>query len=301
MRFKRYLIATTLIAANIFAGAAATAEGWRDKFPQIRLSVLSTENAEGMRKWDKFADYLGEQLKTKIVLRPSVDYAGTVEAFRAKHVEIAVQGGAAYAQTWLATNGNIEPLAEPARNGDQTGYWSTILVKSDSPYRSIDDLKGRSIVFPDPNSTSGFEIPTYYLRKEGKNYEKFFSRSGFAGNHEVAVMAVFNGTYDAVATWYNSPTRNSSSRMSEKGMFPPGSMRSIWLSPKIEEIAFTTRADLPDEFKSELRTALLELPKKHPELLKELGDWDNVVTSSHEKYQSLLDVMKENLMKRKGK
>lgn len=300
MYMKQLLKTVILIAAISAIAPVAMADEWRQAIPEIRMSVLSTENAEGMRKWDKFASYLQEELKTKVVLRPSVDYAGTVEAFRAKHVEIAVQGGAAYVQTWLATNGNVEPLAQPARDGDQTGYWSTILVKADSAYKSIDDLKGKSIVFPDPNSTSGFEIPTFYLRKEGKDFGKFFSRNGFAGNHEVAVMAVYNGTYDSVATWYNSPTRNSSTRMSEKGMFPPNSMRSIWISPKIEEIAFTVRGDLPNDFKTDLKTALLALPKKKPELLKELGDWDSVVASSHEKYQSLLEVMSENLKKRKG-
>lgn len=281
--------------------SASNAEDWREKVPEVRISVRSNENAEGMSKWNAFVDYLQTELKQKVVLHQSADYAGTVEALRAKRLEVAVLGGAAYVQAWIATNGNIQPLAQPARNGTETGYYSAVLVKADSSFKSIDDLKGHSIAFPDPNSTSGFEVPTYFLRKEGKDYKSFFSRNGFAGNHESAVMAVANGTYDAAATWQTTPGYNNADQMATKGLIPAGAMRSVWVSPKIEENAHAVRGDLPDSFKADLKNALLTLPKKHPEILKAIGNYDNMVPADHEKFAALLEMIQENLKARRGK
>jgi phosphonate transport system substrate-binding protein len=276
----------------------ATAADWRDTIPEVRLSVRTNENAEGMSKWKAFGAYLEKELGQKVIMRPSADYAGTVEALRAKRLEVAVLGGAAYVEAWLATNGNIEPLAQPSREGT-TGYYSTILVKADSPFKTVDDLKGHSIAFPDPNSTSGFQVPTYFLRKDGMDYRKFFSRSGFAGNHESAVMSVINGTYDSAATWYTNATRDNGTQMADKGLIPRGAMRSIWISPKIEENAYVVRKDLPEDFKVAVKNALLSMPKKAMDVLQGIGGYDDMVPSSHDMYAPLVEMIQDNLKARR--
>lgn len=39
------------------------------------------------------------------------------------------------------------------------GYHSVVIVKADSPYKTLDDLKGKAFGFADPDSTSGYLIP----------------------------------------------------------------------------------------------------------------------------------------------
>lgn len=298
MPVKKLLLVMTA-GLSLFASANARADDWRETIPEVRLSVRAVENAEGMSKWKEFVTYLQNELRQKVVLRQSTDYAGTVEALRAKRLEVAILGGAAYVQAWLATNGNIQPLAQPAQKGDNTAYYGVVLVKADSPFKTIDDLKGRSIAFPDPNSTSGFEVPTYFLRKEGKDYKTFFSRTGFAGNQESGVMAVANGTYDAAATWQTRPGLNNADQMAKKGLIPPGSMRVVWTSPKIEENAYAVRGDLPESFKADLKEALLTLPKKRPDILALIGGYDNMVPSDHSKFAPLLEMIQENARARR--
>ena len=299
--YRKILIVSAFLGTSILTAASSSAADWREEIPEVRISVRSNENAEGMSKWSAFVAYLEAELKQKVVLHQSTDYAGTVEALRGKRLEVAVLGGAAYAQAWQATNGNIEPVAQPARNKTDTGYYSVLLVKADSPYKTVEDLKGKSVAFPDPNSTSGFEVPAYFLRKEGKDYKNFFLRHGFAGNHESAVMAVLNGTYDAAATWQTSVGNNNADQMANKGLLPKGSMRTVWVSPKIEENAYAVRKDLPERFKADFKAALMALPEKHPEILQAVGGYDNMVVADHTKFEPLLEMIQENQKARRGK
>ncbi len=302
MKRRKFLTASTGAAMAVLPLTSARAQDWRQQVPEIRFSVRANENAEGMSRWNVLGQYLELELKQKVTVRPAADYAGTVEALRSRRLEIALLGGAGYAQAWINTNGNVEPLVQIAGPDGDTGYYSMIVVKADSPFQTIDDLRGKKIVFPDPNSTSGFQVPTFFLRHEGRDHRTFFSQSGFAGNHENAVMSVFNGTYDAAATWFTTEERTNVTRMIAKNMIPRGSMRMVWRSPKIEGDAFVARADLPPAFKAAYREALLALPQKAPEVLRALGDgtFTGMVATSHEHYSPLIEMTRENLAARRG-
>ncbi|KJC50619.1 hypothetical protein UB31_12300 [Bradyrhizobium sp. LTSP849] len=276
---------------------AKAADDWRTQFPEIRFSVRPNENAEGMSRWGEMAEYLASALRTKVVVRQTTDYAGTIEALRSKRLELAYLGAAGYAQAWLVTQANVEPIAAVVAAGGDTGYYSMIIVKSDSNYRTVDDLQGKTLAYTDPNSTSGFEVPSFFLRKEGKDPSKFFAKTGFAGTHENAVMAVYNGTYDAAATWYTAETRTNVTRMESKGLIPPNAVRLVWKSPKIEGDVFTARSDLPSSMRLDIQKALLDLPKADPALLKRLGDgtYEGIVTITHDDYVPIVTMIRENL------
>ena len=73
-------------------------------------------------------------------------------------------------------------------------------MRNDSPFRSIGDLKGKAIAFPDPNSTSGYAAPVHFLQGQGIDVASFFSDVIFAGTHEAAVMTLISGNCHAAAT-----------------------------------------------------------------------------------------------------
>ena len=81
-------------------------------------------------------------------------------------MELARFGSAAYAQAWLITGGKVEPIVVEADSEGSVAYYAVIAVKADSLYRSIEDLKGKSLAFADPNSTSAFVAPSYFLREQ---------------------------------------------------------------------------------------------------------------------------------------
>ena len=97
------------------------------------------------------------------------------------------------------------------------------------------------MAWSDPNSASGYLIPRAALRQQGINPETFFGRSGFAGGHEQAIVAVLGRQYDAGVTWSSSVGEESEGfsrgmlrATAEKGLLNMRDIRIIWRSGPIQ-------------------------------------------------------------------
>jgi len=283
---------------------SALAERWQDKYLTLQFSRISSENeADRIARHKKMLAYLEKTFGVKITMHVATEYAGTIEALRSKKVEFAILGPASYAAAWEVTGGKVEPILAGTDKFGNIGYYSVIGVKKDSPYQSIQDLKGKSFAFADPNSTSGFVVPSYYLRKQGLPPDTFFGKTGFSGSHENGILAVLNGTYDAAATWWNDDSYSNISRMEEKGMIPKGSIRIIWKSPRLPgDPVWVVHKDLPPQMKADIKAALLAMPTASPEAWKDLvGDTSSALKEvSQRDYEDIIEIRKENLKQRKG-
>ena len=85
------------------------------------------------------------------------------------------------------------------------GYNAVIVVKADSPYKTIEDLKGKVVARTDPLSGSGYLIPTAAFRAMGKPVDEYY-KSPLSGGHPQAVLGVLRGTYDGAFTWTRRTT-----------------------------------------------------------------------------------------------
>jgi phosphonate transport system substrate-binding protein len=177
------LIATaTGLGVTSLGLPVAKASNWRDKFSTLNFGVVSSENeADRIVRYQAFVAYIERRLQVPIKMHQATDYAGTIEALKARKLEFARFGAAAYAQAWLITGGKVEPLVVESDSEGSVSYHSVIAVKADSPYQSLDDLKGKSLAFADPNSTSGFVAPSYFLRKEFSTLDCAGSSMAFGG------------------------------------------------------------------------------------------------------------------------
>jgi phosphonate transport system substrate-binding protein len=229
-------------------------------------------------------------------MHQATDYAGTIEALKAGKLEFARFGPAAYAQAWLITGGKVEPIVVETDSDGLVGYHSVVVVKADSPFKAIADLRGKSFAYADPNSTSGFIAPAFFLREDGINPETFFGRTGFSGSHENSIMAILNGTYDAGATWWTNDERNNVARMEGKGMIPAGQTRVIWKSPRLPGSPWAIHTDMPASLKADVRATLLALPTAAPQAWKELTDGKNqgVQEITHADYEPIVRMIKDN-------
>ncbi len=293
---------TTLAAPLLLLPAAAKAQGdWRGQYRELRMSLISSENErDALVRYEAFSAYMQRTLGVPFRVFRATDYAGAVEALRSNQVEFSRLGPASYA---LARKVMGERVTAIARDRDATGaegYYSVIVVKADSPVRSLADLRGRSLAWADPNSTSGFAFPNYFLRKEGVEIERFFSRTGFAGNHETGVLAVINGSYDAAATHWTNEQRGNVPRMVEKGMIPAGAVRNVWQSPLIPNSPFVTRTDLPQALQEAFREALLTMHERDPAALRALASTTpRLAPARHEDYLDVIAVTEENEARRR--
>jgi phosphonate transport system substrate-binding protein len=296
----------TLAAAAICVLAAhptpAAAGDWRTEYPEITLGVITEENAEDRAKrWEPFRSYLTDTLGVDVQWREATDYAGVIEALKAKKVELAWFGPASFARAWIVTDEAAEPLAAEIDKDGGFGYFGVIIVKKDSPYNSVDDLKGKRFGFADPNSTSGHQAPRYFLGEAGFDVDNFFGSTTFSGSHENSVKMLYDGQFDAVATWWTNEKKSNMSRMEEKGMIESGQYRIIWKSPRLPSDPFTVPAWLPREMKADIKDALVDFHEKDPKAFEALmGGSQRLRAVSLEDYQPVIRFIKANMEDRKG-
>jgi phosphonate transport system substrate-binding protein len=279
------------------------AEDWRKQYPKVTLGVITAENeADRLARYKPVRAYLERTLGVEIAWRTATDYAGIIEGVKAKKIEIARFGPASYAQCWIVTKGEVEPLVGDIDEQNTFGYHAVVIVKTDSPYHSLDDLKGKKLAFADPNSTSGYQAPRYFLTEAGYDVDSFFGERTFSGSHENSVIGLLNGTFDAAATWWNSDEYSNPQRMEKKGMIAPGQWRVIWKSPKLPSSPWAMPTYLPAQMRQDVTEALFNMPQADPEAWEALsaGKVKSFRRVTHADYEAIVRMIEFNLRQRKA-
>jgi phosphonate transport system substrate-binding protein len=156
-------------------------------------------------------------------------------------------------------------------------------VKADSPYKSVQELKGKDLGLVDPNSTSGYNMPLFALNKLGINAEKFFGKVLITGSHENAVLALWQGTVQCAANFWNAPDDSNLTRMLNKGMIKtadgkPATVNDFRIILKSDLIINGPTAyldSLPEDLKAAIRTAYLDAAKNDKAAFDRLSDGKN--------------------------
>lgn len=275
----------------------ALAGPWQNEYPEITVGVITEENAEDRKKrWQPFLDYMQNELGVEMTWREATDYAGVIQALKAKKIELAWFGPASFARAWLVTDKQAVPLAAEIDKDGGFGYFGVIIVRKDSPYKDLEDLKGVRFGFADPNSTSGYQAPRFFLEKQGIDVDNYFGSTTFSGSHESSVKMLMDGQFDAVATWWTNEKKSSMSRMENKGMIEPGQYRIIWKSPRLPSDPFTVHASAPEDMKKDITQALLRMHTKDPQAFKALmGASQRLKKVGLEDYQPVIDFVQANM------
>lgn len=297
----RVVAAIAMTAALV---SPTLAQSWKDQFPELTIGISSSENeTDAISRNQPYADYMTRELGVPVKLVRGTDYAAVVEAMRSGHVQFASVGPAAYALARKIMGEDIAPVAVTLDNEGNLGYYSVIAVRADSPYQSIEDIKGKSFAFADPNSTSGFAVPSYYLSTQLKTTaDDYFSEVAFSGGHEQSVMALVNGTFEAVATSWRNEESGTIQTMERKELIPAGSVRVIWKSPVIPNTPVMMLTTLPQELQDAFKTALMAFPEKDPEGFKiySNGNSSGYVEAKHEDYLDVVAITEFNAEARKA-
>ncbi|MFH5927390.1 phosphate/phosphite/phosphonate ABC transporter substrate-binding protein [Roseomonas xinghualingensis] len=283
--------------------------GWAAQVPQIRIGLIGGENeADRLGRYDAYRRLLEETFGVSVRLFPASDYAGVVQAFSAGQLDLAAVSPAVYAAAWIDTNGDVEPLLVAEQEDGSISYVGVMVVRADSGITDIAGMRGRSLAWPDPNSASGYLIPRFALRRAGIDPNSYFSRTGFAGGHEQAVVAVLQRQYDAAFTWASEQgdpkagySRGNLHTMVAKGMLDMRDLRIVWHTEPVIYGPLMARKSLPDAFKEDLRLFHLALPRAHPEIYRsiERGAGTGYREVGHEAFQLLIDMRREEAAERR--
>jgi phosphonate transport system substrate-binding protein len=97
---------------------------------------------------------------------------------------------------------DMDAVAAPVLLGDRYGgrpiYFSDVIVRRDSPYRTFEDLRGAVWAYNEPFSHSGYLVVWHHLWSIGEG-RRYFGRMVEAGFHSEAVRMVASGDVDAAA------------------------------------------------------------------------------------------------------
>jgi phosphonate transport system substrate-binding protein len=285
MRPFRIVLAAMLTVLAMVGAAGATDPSWPK---EVTFGLLSTENAaEITRRWAPILAQLEKDLGVKVKAVTATDYRGTIEALKFKKAELGHLGPKSYVEASNNNYANVEPIAQLQLANGSLGYRSCLIVHADSDIFSPEDMAGKTFAFNDPNSTSGYLVPSaFFMMELGVDPKKHFSKVTFSGSHEASILAVSAKKVEIAST--NLPDLQ---QLTRENKVPRGALRVIWVSKLIPNDPIVVRKDLPASFKSAIQESLTTMRARSPEAFKEIGAWvGNFVVADDGKYQVIREL-----------
>jgi phosphonate transport system substrate-binding protein len=301
------------VAALAFSATAASAQVWKAKYSELTFAVVPAENASGVtERWAPFISYLSKELGVKVNLRIANDYAAVIEGQRTGTIHIASYGSASFARARM-TGVNTEAFANDRNIDGSTGYYSMFFVLAKSPYKTIDDLKGKNLGLVDPNSTSGNNVPRFELNKmQISDAESYFGKVVFTGSHENALLALSQGTVDVAANQWTAENDSTLAQMLTKGMLKnaDGSamkkedFRIVHKSAPILNGPYAVLTDMPADLKAAIEKAFFEVRAKDKAAFDRLSDGQkkDFHPATTKDWDGMIELIKfvDNLRKKKA-
>jgi len=151
---------------------------------------------ETYKTYQDFLQYLGAQLDRPVELVQRKSYAEINDLIRSGGVDLAFVCSEAFVQG--QQDFGMELLAAPQVRGEPR-YRSYLIVPHDSAVERLDQLRGKIFAFTDPDSNSGWLVPTYVLMQMGETPESFFHRVVYTYSHDNSIKAVADKLVDGAA------------------------------------------------------------------------------------------------------
>lgn len=244
----------------------------------FRIVFIAYQNPEQIiEDVDPVVAYLENKLGVPVKYNIVTHYAGVVEALKNGTADMGFMGPMQYVMAHYYAGAT--PILGEVYKGKST-YTSRIFVRKDSGIKTLKDLKGRSMAFTDPISSSGYLYPLELFKDEGlvkKEPEDFFKRIYFSGGDEQAIRAVLNGFVDAAGI----------GQFALSLLRPEERDQIIYIgeSKPLPSHCVVVRKGLEEDLVNKVRDSLLALqdgPNRH--LLENLYGTDGYVQISHETF-----------------
>ena len=231
----------------------------------------------------EFGRVLGRLVGTPVRVTVASDYAAVIEALRNRTADLAFVHPVGYVLASREAKATI--VAKNLWHGKST-FTARIYVRTDGGVRTLEDLRGRTIAFVDPASSSGYTYPMVLLIQRGlvrnRDPKTFFREVVFAGSHDAAMRALLNGHVDAIASF---------DLAREQYLKDPAERERITFvaeTAPIPEAGIAARDGLDPETFARVRAALVSIRgPAHAGLLKRLYDIDGFEPAEDREYDSV--------------
>jgi phosphonate transport system substrate-binding protein len=253
-------IASAAFAATMLASFVAKADVEFKPLEQdpesLVFGIISTESSSNLKaQWQPLIDDMEEALGKDVEAFFAPDYAGIIEGMRFGKVHVAWFGNKSAMEAVDRAGGEV--FVQTSKSDGSNGYFSHIITQADNDKLNTlaDMLKcdgSLNFGIGDPNSTSGFLVPTYYVFAQNGVDPKECFKTVRNANHETNLMATANAQVDVAA--------NNSEQLARTNMNKPEvteKVKVIWTSPLIPSDPMVYRKDMSRELKSQIKAFFL--------------------------------------------
>jgi phosphonate transport system substrate-binding protein len=244
------LAATTALAGSVQAQEIA----------EFNIGILGGENAQDrLNSNECYRAAIETALGVPVKVFTPADYDGVIQGLLGGTLDMAWLGASAFAKIHLTDAAAVD-LALTKQNVDgSTGYYSIAFARKDSGIKSLEDAKGKSFAFAEPNSTSGYLVPAAELIATYGTLENYFSEVKFSGGHEQTIVGVANGDFEAgvswadgLGNWEDGYTSGAFRKAADAGLVDMNDLVELWKSKMIPEGPMVVRAALPQDVKDKV-------------------------------------------------
>jgi phosphonate transport system substrate-binding protein len=252
-----------LAATTALAGVAQAEE-----IKEFNLGILGGENAQDrLTSNECYRAALEASLGVPVKIFTPADYDGVIQGLLGGTLDMAWLGASAYAKIYLTDPAAVDAKLTIMHVDGSTGYYSIGFARKDTGITTMDEAKGHSFAFGEPNSTSGYLVPAAELIAKYGPLENYFSSVTFSGGHEQTVVGVANGTFDAgvsygdgLGDWADGFTSGAFRKAADAGLVDMNNLVEIWRSALIPEGPMVVRAALPQDVKDKVTELTANLP-----------------------------------------
>jgi phosphonate transport system substrate-binding protein len=249
------IILKRLVAALLLCIAASVVQAANGPQELYLGSVAMDVPAEMVKRLTPLTQYLTKQTGINVSFRASPNLGSAVNELGKDFTQIAYLTPVAYIEAH--DKFRAQPLVSPLTHGKST-FTLVIAVRRDSPFQTMEDLRGRTFAFGDQKAL----LQRAVVVGGGVKLEEF-SRYSFLKHYDNIAKAVLNKDFDAGIlkdTIFDE--------------FEPKGLRRLYTSPRLSSYLFAVSGLVPPETAKKLRDAFMALNAKNPEHLAILKGLD---------------------------
>ena len=241
---------------------------WKDPANLVFAYTPVEDPAVYQNVFRPFTDYLGQCTGKRVIYYPVQSNTAEIEAMRSGRLHVA---GFSTGPTGFAVNlaGAVPFSAKGTEQGPQ-GYHLISLVKKNSPFQKLADLKGKRVAHTSPSSNSGNLAPLVLYPPEGLKPNEDY-RPLMSGGHDKSALGVASGDYDMAGV-----ASDVFERMVARGTLKGEDFRIIYKSPIFPTSSFAHAHDLKPDLAKKIVGCFLDF--RFPEsMVKEFNGDDRFV------------------------
>ncbi|XAH23444.1 phosphate/phosphite/phosphonate ABC transporter substrate-binding protein [Xylophilus sp. GW821-FHT01B05] len=220
-----------------------------------------------------FMGHLSQCLDKKVVFFAVQSNAAQIEAMRSGRLHMAAFSPGPV--NFAVNLAGAVPFAIRGNSEGSVGMNLQMIVRKDSPFQKIADLKGKKIAHTSPSSNSGNLAPRALFPAIGLTPDTDY-KVVYSGKHDQSILGVKSGDYDAAPV-----ASDVLQHMTERGVVKADDFRVLYTSDKFPTDAYAYAHNLEPALQSKIKQCFYEY-KVPAEMAKGLGG-DRFLPISYQK------------------